>query len=183
MDSRNGVSENRPRRCLMGDGERNRVDVQVGSSTMTDADVYSKHAAALTRFATVLVGRDDAADVVSSAVLRALRSPAWPSVTNHRSYLHQAVANEARNLYRSDTRRRQREATTVTSQVVFPPEAHPEVGKAVQQLSVRQRAVVYLTYWEDMTDQTIADYLGISAGSVRRHLARARRHLRRTLNV
>ncbi len=167
----------------MGDGERNGVDVQVRSSTMTDADVYNEHASALTRFATVLVGRNDAADVVSSAVLRALRSPGWPSVTKHRSYLHQAVANEARNLYRSDTRRRQREARAVSSQVVYPPEAYPEVRTAVQHLSVRQRAVVYLTYWEDMTDHTIAEHLGISAGSVRRHLARARRHLRRALNA
>ncbi len=166
----------------MGDGERKRVDVQVGSSTMTDADVYSEHAAALIRFARVLVGRNDAADVVSSAVLRALRSPGWPTVTNHRSYLHQAVANEARNLYRSDTRRRQREARVVPSQVAQPPDAYPEVRAAVQHLSVRQRAVVYLTYWEDMTDQTIAEHLGISAGSVRRHLARARRHLRGALN-
>jgi DNA-directed RNA polymerase specialized sigma24 family protein len=40
---------------------------------------------------------------------------------------------------------------------------------------------VYLTYWEDMTNQMTADYLGISAGSVRRHLARAKTHLRREL--
>jgi RNA polymerase sigma factor (sigma-70 family) len=158
------------------------VDVQVERLAMTDADIYNEHAAALIRFATVLVGRNDAADVVSSAVLRALRSPGWPSVTNHRSYLYQAVANEARNLYRSDDRRRQREARAVSSQVVHPPEVYPEVRNAVQRLSVRQRAVVYLTYWEDMTDQTIAEHLGISAGSVRRHLARARHHLRRTLD-
>jgi DNA-directed RNA polymerase specialized sigma24 family protein len=41
---------------------------------------------------------------------------------------------------------------------------------------------VYLTYWEDMTDQMAADHLGISAGSVRRHLARARDHLRKVLH-
>lgn len=156
--------------------------MQGGSSPVADADIYSTHAASLIRFATVLVGPNDAADVVSSAVLRALRSPGWPSVTNHRGYLYQAVSNEARNLFRSNTRRRQREARVVPSQVVQPPEAYPEVREAVQRLSVRQRAVVYLTYWEDMTDQAIAEHLGISAGSVRRHLARARRHLRRTLD-
>ena len=155
----------------------------VGSSTDTDADIYREHAAALIRFATVLVGPDDAADVVSSAVLRTLRSAGWRSVVNHRSYLHQAVANEARNFYRSDSRRRQREAAAANpSPVVNPPEVYPEVRAAVLQLSVRQRAVVFLAYWEDMTDQMIAEHLGISAGSVRRHLARARRHLRRALD-
>jgi DNA-directed RNA polymerase specialized sigma24 family protein len=33
-----------------------------------------------------------------------------------------------------------------------------------------------------MTNQMTADYLGISAGSVRRHLARAKTHLRRELH-
>lgn len=155
----------------------------VGSSTSTDADIYREYATALIRFATVLVGPDDAADVVSSAVLRAFRSAGWGSVVNHRGYLHQAVANEARNLYRSDSRRRQREAAAADPHpVVDPPEVYPEVRAAVRQLSVRQRAVVFLAYWEDMTDLMIAEHLGISAGSVRRHLARARRSLRSALD-
>jgi RNA polymerase sigma-70 factor (ECF subfamily) len=65
--------------------------------------------------------------------------------------------------------------------VVSLPEFRPDVQRAVEKLSVRQRAVVYLTYWEDMTNQMAANYLGISAGSVRRHLARAKTHLRREL--
>ena len=66
--------------------------------------------------------------------------------------------------------------------VVSLPEFRPDVQQAVERLSVRQRAVVYLTYWEDMTNQMTADYLGISAGSVWRHLARAKTHLRRELH-
>jgi RNA polymerase sigma factor (sigma-70 family) len=48
-------------------------------------------------------------------------------------------------------------------------------------LSERQRAVVYLTYWDDLDPPRIAELLGISDGAVRRHLARARHHLRKTL--
>jgi len=51
------------------------------------------------------------------------------AVTNPRSCLYQAVANEARN---------------------------------------HHRAVVNLTYWEDMTDKMAAEHIEISAGSVRR---------------
>jgi DNA-directed RNA polymerase specialized sigma24 family protein len=40
---------------------------------------------------------------------------------------------------------------------------------------------VYLTYWEDLDPSRISELLGISDGAVRRHLARARRHLRKTL--
>ncbi len=154
----------------------------IDSTSLTDAEIYSEHATALVRFATVLVGADAAQDVVSSAVLRSLANPSWIRVENHRSYLYQAVANEARNLNRRDSRRRLRESRLSEPSVSHLPEFHPEVRKAVEDLSVRQRAVVYLTYWEDMTDQMAAEYLGISSGSVRRHLARAKDRLRRVLN-
>ena len=117
--------------------------MQPDAPVATDAEIYREHSTALTRFATVLVGPDNASDIVSSPVLRALSAPGWSSVANHRSYLHQAVANEARNFHRGQTRRREREARVSHTAVVHPPEAHPEVLAAVQQLSVRQRAVVY----------------------------------------
>jgi RNA polymerase sigma factor (sigma-70 family) len=156
--------------------------VTIDSERRSDAEVYADHAVALVRFATVLVGPVDAQDVVSSAVLRSLGSPGWSQVQNRRGYLHQAVANEARNLYRSDGRRRNGEVKMSGQQVISLPEFRPDIHRAVERLSVRQRAVVYLTYWEDMTNQMTADYLGISAGSVRRHLARAKTHLRRELH-
>jgi DNA-directed RNA polymerase specialized sigma24 family protein len=156
--------------------------VTIDSKRCSDAEIYANHAVALLRFATVLVGPVDAQDVVSSAVLRSLGSPEWRQVENHRGYLHQAVANEARNLFRSNGRRRNGEVGLTGQLVVCLPEFRPDVQQAVEKLSVRQRAVVYLTYWEDMTNQMAADYLGISAGSVRRHLARAKTHLRRELH-
>ena len=68
------------------------------------------------------------------------------------------------------------------SGVADPPEYRPEVLAAVKGLSLRQRAVIVLTYWEQFTPDEIAEYLGISEGSVRRHLARARSKLRRVLH-
>ena len=97
---------------------------------VSTADVYAEHASALVRFATVLVGRDDAQDVVSAAVLRALDVD-WGLVTNRRAYLFTAVANEAKNLHRRESRRRQRESSVLTDAVVHAPEAYPEVRAAV----------------------------------------------------
>jgi RNA polymerase sigma factor (sigma-70 family) len=57
------------------------------------------------------------------------------------------------------------------------------VREAVGKLSVRQRAVIVLTYWADLDPPTVAERLGISEGSVRRHLARARAHLREVLDA
>jgi RNA polymerase sigma factor (sigma-70 family) len=156
--------------------------VTIDSDRRSDAEVYADHAVALVRFATVLVGPVHAQDVVSSAVLRSLGSPGWSQVQNHRGYLYQAVANEARNLFRNNGRRRNGEVKVSGDALVHLPEFRPDIHQAVEELSVRQKAVVYLTYWEDMTNQMTADYLGISAGSVRRHLARAKTHLRRELH-
>jgi DNA-directed RNA polymerase specialized sigma24 family protein len=57
-----------------------------------------------------------------------------------------------------------------------------DVIEAVLKLSTRQRAAVLLTYWADLSPAGVADRLGTSEGSVRRHLARARAHLRRILD-
>lgn len=61
------------------------------------------------------------------------------------------------------------------------PELMPEVARAVAALSPQQRAVVFLTYWDDLDAITVADLLGVSAGTVRKQLGRARGRLRKVL--
>jgi RNA polymerase sigma factor (sigma-70 family) len=63
------------------------------------------------------------------------------------------------------------------------PTLRPEIRRAVAALSARQRAVIVLTYWADLDPRHVAERLGISEGSVRRHLARARAHLRKVLDA
>jgi RNA polymerase sigma-70 factor (ECF subfamily) len=148
----------------------------------TDAEVYEKHAEELTRFATALVGPSDAPDVVSTAVLNALSARSWASVDNRRAYLYRCVLNAARSGHRSAARREKREVRVADRTVLEPPDVRPEVLDAVRGLSERQRAVVYLTYWDDLDAASIARLLDISEGSVKRHLARARDQLRRKLD-
>ena len=57
----------------------------------------------------------------------------------------------------------------------------PAVVAAVAQLSVRQRAAVFLTYWEDLGTVEVARRMGVSEGAVKRHLARGRSVLREVL--
>jgi RNA polymerase sigma-70 factor (ECF subfamily) len=144
-------------------------------------ELYAKHAEALTRFATGLVGPSDAADVVSDAVLRCLASDRWLEVRDPRPYLYRAVLNQARQSHRGTMRRTAREARIAPPEAVDAPEVSPEVLEAVARLSLRQRAVIVLTYWEDLEPAQIAIRLQIGEGSVRRHLARARARLREEL--
>jgi RNA polymerase sigma factor (sigma-70 family) len=144
-------------------------------------EAYRRYAEELTRFATGLVGPSDAPDVVSAATLRCFTSEGWPAVSDQRAYLFRAVLNEARQVHRSSRRRARREAKTAPRESSHVPEPRPEVLAAVARLSLRQRAVVVLTYWADLDPAAVAVQMGISEGSVRRHLARARAHLRKDL--
>lgn len=144
----------------------------------TDEDIYRKHADELVRFATGLVGPVDAPDVVTDACLKCFRSPGWRSVTNRRAYLYRSVFNQAQTHQRSAARRRRREQQTAAPEAVHESYVDVDVLEAVEQLSVRQRAVIVLTYWEDLTPDDVATRLGISRGSVKRHLSRARSNLR-----
>lgn len=175
------VSQHPLQRCLRGDMEE--IDgVAQAQAPARVVEAYRRYRDDLVRFATVLVGPSDAQDVVSSAMLRLLDRPD-SSVNKPKPYLYQTVANQARNHKRSEARRRRREVRVAPrDRLPAPPEPYPEVREAIERLSVRQRAVVYLAYWEDLTEEAIAEHLGIGAGSVRAHLARARGHLRKALD-
>jgi len=149
---------------------------------MTDEEIYRKYADDLVRFATGVVGPFDAPDVVTDACLRAFGSKAWPTVTNHRAYLYRSVLNQARSHHRSTLRRRVREMRAALPEHTHLNEADLDVLAAVDRLSVQQRASVVLTYWEDLAPAHVAARLGVSEGSVKRHLARARSRLKELLD-
>lgn len=48
---------------------------------------------------------------------------------------------------------------------------------------MRQRAVIFLAYWEDLGITSIAELLELGEGSVRRHLARGKTRLKEALHA
>jgi len=154
----------------------------MGVGSLTKAEAYQKYSDDLVRFATGLAGPADGPDLVSAAMVRVLMFPRWEEVKNQRAYLYAAVLNEARRHYHRTMRRRAGEARAVASGETGPlSEVRPDVLQAVGRLSVRQRAVVFLTYWEDLTPAETARRLGVSPGTVYRNLARGEARLRRLL--
>jgi RNA polymerase sigma-70 factor, ECF subfamily len=154
-------------------------------ATDDDVETYRRHAGELIRYATVLVGPADAADVVSDAVLAAFASPGWGDVANRRAYLYRAVLHHSASHHRGTARRlgREQRAAARAPTVADPPGESVDAHRALAALSEQQRAVIYLAYWEDLTPARIADLLGVGEGTVRKQLARARDHLRRILDV
>src|SRR5436190_14462131 len=125
-----------------------------------DEEIFRKHADELIRFATTLVGAASAEDVFSAAVLKAMTSPSWKSgVVEHRAYLFRAVLNESLGVKRSDRRRSLRETRVARHEEVEPSYVALEVADAMSRLSVRQRSVLYLAYWLDLTIDEISSTL------------------------
>jgi RNA polymerase sigma factor (sigma-70 family) len=85
-------------------------------------------------------------------------------------------------MQRSVYRRRARERIFADAIAFQDPDLRPDVIQAVLRLSSRQRACVYLTYWEDLTPTDVAERLGIGEGTVKKYLARARSTLREMLD-
>ena len=140
-------------------------------------DLYRAHARELTAFAAGMLGTAEAGDAVASVFARLLNSDTHLAAANPKAYVYKAVYNECRSLLR---RARRLLPGSPAPHIDVHPD--PDVGAAVAALPDRQRAVVLLTYWQDLHPDDVAARLGISAGSVKKHLARARSTLRTSLN-
>ncbi len=144
--------------------------------------LYRRHVKELVHFATVMVGPDDAFDVVADAVLATMKRGSLDGVSNVRAYWFRAVSNTAIDLKRSRSRRERRERSSTADRLAGA--SHPESLEArslLECLSSQQRAVVYLSYWHDLAPDRVAELLGVSEGTVRKQLARGRERLREVL--
>lgn len=157
------------------------MSVVVGDIT----ECFEKHGEALVRFAASQVGASDADDVVSAAVLGVLQHGV-AGVDDVRAYLYRAVWNACQKHWRGMGRRRRRDfALAPRSSFGGEREIDERVDAmlgAMELLSMQQRAVIHLTYWEDLTPMLVAERLGVTDGTVRRQLARARDRLRRVID-
>jgi RNA polymerase sigma-70 factor (ECF subfamily) len=144
---------------------------------MDNEQTYRQYSKELTDYATTLVGPFDAADVVTDACLKAFAARGWPEVVNQRAYLYRTVLSVATDHHRSTMSRRVREMKAAVPATQWGVEVDLDVLRAVERLSVQQRAAVYLTYWADLTPEDAAQRMGVSTGTVKRHLARARKRL------
>jgi RNA polymerase sigma factor (sigma-70 family) len=152
------------------------------SATVTNLEeLWRAHGPSGLRLATVLVGPADAHDVVVSAFLRVAALGNRSEIEALRSYLFRAIRNEAYSSFRSRRRRQRRDLAAVTERFAKDPIADVDLRAAMAGLGLRQRTVLFLAYWEDMTEAAIAQTLDLSRGTVHRDLQHARDRLRKAL--
>ncbi|MEU1598702.1 SigE family RNA polymerase sigma factor [Streptomyces sp. NPDC005708] len=144
-------------------------------------ELYHHRRLDLVRLAVLLV--DDlptAEDVVQDAFAALLRryGDQLAGVDDPAAYLRTSVVNAARSVLR---RRRTARAHVPEQEGHAPPaeeyvllhEEHQEVLDALGRLTRRQREVLVLRYWSDLTEAQIADTLGLSRGTVKSTASRA----------
>jgi RNA polymerase sigma-70 factor (sigma-E family) len=136
----------------------------------------------LAQFATLLISdRHTAEDLVQTALVKAYLN--WPSARNNpMPYVRRVMLNQ-----RTDWWRRLRGREQVTAE---PPDgptfgdladdqaSQDAVIQALRRLTKRERAVVVLRYFEDLSEAQIAAELGIAVGTVKSTLFRALGKLR-----
>ena len=159
-------------------------------ATGVDLDrLFRAHATALLRLAVVLTGdRALAEDLVQEAFVRFCRSGAVPQAGTELAYLRRTVINLSHGHHRRLRLVRNRPTDPATTGVAAEVDAvrrdgQRQVAAAVRSLPDRQRDCMVLRFYADLTDTEIADALGISAGSVKTHLHRARAALAERLEA
>lgn len=161
-----------------------------GERTQVTTDIFQQHRAGMLRLALLLVDdRQSAEDVVQDAFTGFYRSYAGlVDPAKAASYLRSAVLNNARSALR---RRR-------TARAYVPPHEvtarsaesmamldleHQAVITALHQLPERQREIVVLRYYEDLSEAEIAELTGLARGTVKSTASRALDALERILDT
>lgn len=150
-------------------------------------ELYAGHYPGLVRLAVLLV-RDQglAEDLVQDSFVAVHRR--WRAIDqgNAPAYLRQTVVNRCRSALRhrsvADRHRPDPVPDAVAAdESVISGERRTAVLAALAKLPTRQREVVVLRHYLDLTEREIAATLNISPGSVKSHASRASTALRRHL--
>lgn len=140
----------------------------------------------LLRTAYLLTGdRHNAEDLVQTALAKTYL--AWDRVHDREhidAYARRILINEHHSNWRRPWRRREHVTDTLPERPLHDTEYDGQrdvLWAYVQSLPPRQRAVIVLRYYEQLSEAEIADVLGISTGTVKSQASRALAHLRAQL--
>jgi RNA polymerase sigma-70 factor (sigma-E family) len=185
---------------VVGDRRGRFVDAPARVDLGQDADealvaLYTAHYRSLVRMAALLLHDTAAAeDVVQDAFIAMHRS--WRRLRDTDkalAYVRQAVVNRARSRLRHlKVVDRKAPALLHDETTAFVPSAEhgalhalerAQVMTALRALPTRQREVLVLRYYSDLSEAQIAEAMGISAGAVKSHASRGIAALRSSLEA
>jgi RNA polymerase sigma-70 factor (sigma-E family) len=167
--------------------ELEEASVSGSRSSSTMDELYARHVTRAIRLAYLMTGdRDASEDIVQDAFIRVFGR--WRHLRHRESfeaYLRKAVINGAR----SHLRRRGVEQRFLAREAGFRPDGTQEpaglldgrLREVLLSLPLRQRAVVVLRYYEDLSEEQVATLLGCSRGNVKSLASKGMARLREVL--
>ena len=163
--------------------------------TLSAADVgvselYAAHWHGLVRLAYLMVHDSTLAEDIAQDALVAVHQR-WGRLRDTHAalgYVRRTIVNRARSALRHQgvvdrhVRRTGAEESVVSAEhTALAHVEHDEMLRALHELSEKQREVLILRYYSDLSEAEIADALGISRGAVKTHAHRGLARLRTVL--
>ncbi|GAA4924492.1 RNA polymerase sigma factor [Streptomyces coeruleoprunus] len=158
------------------------------------AELYNRYAADIHRYVTRRLGDSAADDITAETFLTAFRARGRYDLSraNARPWLYGIAANLVGGRRRAEVRALNALARTGHDPVaeswvdhaddrVAAQAAHGPLAGALASLPARDRHVLLLVAWADLSYQEVAEALSIPVGTVRSRLNRARRKVRQAL--
>lgn len=153
-------------------------------------ELYRAHYRSLVRMATILLRDVGAAEEVTQDAFLAMHK-AWPRLRdNHKAlaYLRQSVLNGSRSLIRHRVVAGKYTPPAMLNapgaeEAAFAVLERSDVVTALRELPTRQREVLVLRYYVDLSEAEIAETMRISRGAVKSHASRGIAALRLSLAV
>lgn len=127
-----------------------------------------------------LRSKPDAEDVFQEVFLRYVKKPPDFEAPEHeKAWFLRVTMNCCRDIWRSPFRK---QTVPLTEDLPFETQEQQDLHKELSKLPRKDRAVIHLYYWEDMTTGEIAEILGCKPAAVRQRLHRARAKLKDLLD-
>ena len=177
---------------LVGERDRSRADSEADLAWFSDYDdFYKARASSLVRLATFhLLDEQAAEDAVAEVLVKVegkwkrIRAMDAPDAYVRRMVLNQCISHQRRSFLRHERLTNPvdipERSSLDTSEAVA---ARDEMWRLLQKLTDQQRAVLVLRYYEDLSDEQIANILDIKPVTVRVHALHARTFLRARLGT
>jgi RNA polymerase sigma-70 factor (ECF subfamily) len=159
------------------------VSTRVTETTGVDLDAFVTHEYARVVAAVGLItgDRQDAADAVQDALVGFLARPPAREITNLAAWITVVASNRARDIRRSRAAESRALARTgldeVAAETPHLDGLDVDVRDALTALPEQQRQVCVLHYLLDQSVEQVAEGLGVSSGTVKTQLHRARKAL------
>lgn len=145
--------------------------------SMTFEAFYRAAYAQTVRLARLLSGSTTAAEDLAQESLLRLQ-PRFESLERPMAYLQTTTVNVCRSWHRSRTREQARIDRLDRPALALEPQAE-ELLDVIERLPYRQRSVLVLRYWLDLSEERIAEIVGCRPGTVKSIHARALDRLRK----